>query len=122
MGKYKILSWGYNIKGINNATTTGPVNCNDDNAHEAAKDGDCDVFKNGPALFDLEADPAERTNLAASMPGQVATMLDRLSVLADQSVEPMQWTPPYQGDDYACATCPLHKKGAGPAAPWLPWL
>ena len=74
-------------------------------------------------LFDLDADPAERVNLAASEPGRVATMLARLAVLADESVEPMQWDPPYQGPDYFCAACPKHPPNkAGPAAPWLPWL
>jgi len=37
-------------------------------------------------------------------------------------VEPQQWTPPYQGEDYFCKACPLHPPGGGPGKAWLPWL
>ena len=73
-------------------------------------------------LFDLDTDPSETTNLAAQEPAQVALMLKRLAVLADESVYPMSWDPPYQGPDYFCATCPKHAAGKGPAVPWQPWL
>ena len=48
--------------------------------------------------------------------------LARVAHFADASVPPMQWDPPYQGDDYACAACPKHAPSAGVAEPWLPWL
>ena len=53
---------------------------------------------------------------------QVARLLARLTELAVQSVEPQQWTPPYQGDEYYCAACPRRPAGSDPMQPWLPWI
>lgn len=110
MGKWKLLSWCYSITGIEGATSTGPV---------AGGDGE---FKDGPVLFDLEADPRETTNLAAENPGQVTQMLNRLKTWAESSVQPQQWTPPYQGEDYFCKDCPLHPGGSDPLVPWAAWI
>jgi len=111
VGKFKLLSWCYNIAGVGNATQTGPVSGQGE-------------FSNGPLLFDLEADPSETTNIASSHPDQVKLMLARLKVYADNSAEPMTWTPPFQGQGYFCKDCPLHPHGAGingPAVPWDAW-
>ena len=72
-------------------------------------------------LFNLKEDPAETTNLAEREPAVLQKLLARLKVLAEGSVEPQQWTKPYQGEDYYCKDCPLHPHGTGPASPWLPW-
>jgi hypothetical protein len=82
--------------------------------------GDPELAK-GPVLFNLKADPAETTNLAEREPVVLQKLLARLKVLAEGSVEPQQWTKPYQGEDYYCKDCPLHPHGTGPASPWLPW-
>ena len=75
------------------------------------------------SLFDgTLQDPSETTDVAKAHPAIVTRLLDRLKVYAEQMVEPMQWTPPYQGKDYFCATCPLYNGTRGPAAPWTPWL
>ena len=73
-------------------------------------------------LFDLDADPEENVNIAAQNIGQVTAMLLRLGQLASEMVEPMQWTRPFQGDDYFCKDCPLAPGGTGPATPWAPWV
>jgi len=112
MGKYKILTWGYHIKGVDGATETGPWN--DTNSTSG--------FANGPCLYDLDADPSETTNLALKMPDQVSKMLIRLEELALSSVQPMTWDPPYQGPDYSCAKCPKHPASKSPNQPWGPWL
>lgn len=109
MGKWKLIAWCYDVKGIDGANRTGPVN-------------GPDMFASGPVLIDLEADPRETTNVADSQPKQLQVMLQRLEVLAETSVEPMQWKPPYQGDDYFCKDCPLHPGSLGLNVPWAPWI
>ena len=79
-------------------------------------------MSNESVLFDLDADPEENVNIAAQNAGQVAAMLLRLGQLAGEMVEPMQWTRPFQGDDYFCKDCPLAPAGQGPATPWAPWV
>ena len=74
-----------------------------------------------PKLFNLTADIGETVNLAASAPGAVAALEARLAQLAGASVEPMQWTPPYQGKDDYCADCPLRPQ-TGPYEPWGAWV
>jgi hypothetical protein len=74
------------------------------------------------SLLPQDKDPAETTNLAATQPDVLKKMLVRLAELADGSVEPMQWTPPYQGPTYECADCPLHPSGTGVDKAWEPWL
>jgi hypothetical protein len=49
-------------------------------------------------------------------------MLARLAELAEGSVEPMQWKPPYQGPTYDCADCPQHPSSLGVGSAWSPWL
>eukprot|EP00050_Salpingoeca_kvevrii_P022789 m.132160 g.132160 ORF g.132160 m.132160 type:complete len:571 (-) comp9828_c0_seq1:170-1882(-) len=115
MGDFKLLTWGYTIRGVDGANQTGPVN--------APPEANVDPgLKKGPLLFNLASDPAETTNLAELHPDVVAKLLARLAELAVQSVQPMQWDPPYQGPDYFCANCPKHPGGSGPEVPWLPWL
>ena len=75
-----------------------------------------------PQLYNLTADPGEATNIAPSQPAAVAALEGRLAAYASASVEPMQWTPPYQGAGYACAACPRHPLGGEPAEPWTAWL
>ena len=116
IGDYKLLSYCYNIAGIDNATSTGPVKAP---ANEKGVDPE---LKKGPVLYDLKTDPGERNNIAESNPEIVATLTKALEKYAMQSVIPMQWTPPFQGKDYYCADCPLHPSGKGPGEPWLPWL
>ena len=111
MRRYKILCWGYSIAGVDGATTTGPTN-----------DPAGGEFADGTTLFDLDRDPTESTDVAKAFPEVVARMLARLKELALTSVEPMQWEPPYQGEGYFCASCPLRASGDGPAVPWAPWL
>ena len=72
-------------------------------------------------LFDLAADPRETTDLSAEQPSKVDELLDALRDFAAVTVEPMQWVPPFQGDDYECAACPL-RNATGPYEPWAPWM
>lgn len=113
IGKWKLLSWCYSIAGIGGETSTGPV---------SAPAGKSAEFENGPVLFDLEADPREITNVAAKQPEVVDRLLARLKTWAESSVEPMQWTAPYQGESYFCKDCPLHPAGSGPDIPWAAWI
>eukprot|EP00040_Diaphanoeca_grandis_P023814 m.130076 g.130076 ORF g.130076 m.130076 type:complete len:552 (+) comp29456_c0_seq1:134-1789(+) len=115
MGQYKTLCWDYKIKGINGSTFTGPLN-NTESPDQYPQ------FAKGCALFDLDADPSEQTSLSEKMPDQLQKMLMRLEELAVESVEPLQWVPPFQGPDYFCADCPLHPGSKGPEEPWGPWL
>lgn len=95
IGKYKLLSWGYTIAGVENANSTGPTNCP---SGAAGCDKD---FRNGPVLYDLEADPTETTNLASQQPEVVTQILARLKEFAEGSVQPMQW----YGAFYVLACC-----------------
>jgi hypothetical protein len=104
----KLLCWCYTVAGIDGQTSTG---CAPDPAHP----GDW------PQLYNLTADIGEAVNLAASMPGTVKALEARLAEIAAASVEPMQWTPPYQGESYYCADCPLRNK-TGPYVPWGAWV
>ena len=106
----KLICWCYSVAGIANATKNA---CLPDPKSPAGT---------WPMLFNLTADPSETTNMAAKEPRVVQSMLDRLSEIASQSVEPMQWDPPYQGPNYACAKCPKHPAVSEPWDPWLPWL
>ena len=110
VGEMKLLCFCFSAKGIAGANTTG---CKGDPAHPGA----------WPLLFNLTEDPSETNNLAADLPDVVTALEARLVVLAGPSaaVEPMQWTPPYQGPDYYCADCPL-RNATGPFAPWSWWL
>ena len=120
VGRFKLLAWCFSVAGIGGANTTGPVAAQPGDEHydpAFAKD-------RGLALYDLDADAAETTNLvpAKAHAATVETLLARLQALAIQMVEPQQWAPPYQGAGYECADCPLHPAGKGPAVPWGPWL
>jgi arylsulfatase A-like enzyme len=108
-GDLKLVCWCYAVAGIDNATATGCV-------------GDPAAPGAWPQLFNLTADPGEETNIAPSQPAAVAALEGRLAAYAAGSVEPMQWTPPYQGANYACAACPRHPPGGDPAEPWTAWL
>ena len=113
IGDYKLMSWCYEIEGIAGGNRTGPVT--------GGGSGYPD-FQKGPVLYNLKTDPGETTNIADQEPDRVKQMLARLATLAEGSVEPMQWTPPYQGEDYECKDCPLHPNGTGAGDAWLPWL
>lgn len=118
VGAYKVLAWCYSIKGIDGAKETGPVAAPHGEGH------DPEFEKGGVVLYDLEKDPAETTNLAHEPAHEMRLhlMMSRLKVLAEESVEPMQWDKPYQGPSYECANCPKHPAGKGVDMPWLPWL
>ena len=103
----------YTIKGIAGGTVTGPCSpCPNASDPELQK---------GCVLYDLATDPGETTNLASRFPDVLAKLLDRLKELALESVEPMSWDPPFQGDSYYCSGCPKHPPGTGVAVPWKPW-
>lgn len=109
MGDLKILCWCMDVAGIDGAKTT---HCRPNPAEPAA----------WPKLFNVTSDVGETTNIAASMPKELAALKARLEVLAGASVEPMQWVAPYQGPSYECASCPLHPASTDPLAPWQAWL
>ena len=109
VGDLKLLCWCMDIAGIDGAQST---RCVRDPAQP----------KEWPKLFNLTSDVGETMNLAASMPVELAALEARLVVLAGASVEPMQWTAPFQGPGYECADCPLHPAGTNPLAPWEAWL
>ena len=110
VGDMKLLCWCFHADGIAGANSTG---CSGDPANPGA----------WPQLYNLTADIGETTNLAAALPDVVAALEARLVALAGPgaAVEPMQWTPPYQGPGYYCADCPL-RSATGPDAPWGAWL
>jgi len=78
----------------------------------------CSGFKN---LFNLTADVSETTDLASLRPHDVARLEARLVHFASDMLEPMQWTPPYQGPQYFCADCPLGNQSE-PYHAWRPFL
>lgn len=111
IGDWKLLTWCYSISGIDGANVTGPT---------GSSPGE---FQNGVALFDLATDPRETSNVAAWHPKVVKALLARLAQWAEKSVEPMQWTAPYQGKDYFCKDCPLHpSRHHDPSIPWTDWI
>jgi len=110
IGSMKVLCWGYTIAGIGGANSTGP-------SHKGAPA----EFGDSCALYDLDNDIGERNNIAKSNPTQLAKLLARLKVLADESVQPQTWNPPFQGPDYFCKDCPLAPV-YGPTTPGIPWL
>ena len=109
VGDMKLVCWCYSIAGIAGGSTTG---CQPDPAHPQA----------WPQVFNVTADPSETTNVAPQHPHIQAALEARLAEIASASVEPMQWTPPYQGPGYACASCPLHPGASDPWQPWEAWL
>jgi len=115
VGDWKLLSYCYSVEGKAGGTKTGPM---------LPPEG---LPKTWPSsqpviLYDLSKDSSETTDVAKQNPKVVSMLLERLASYASQMVEPMQWTPPYQGKDYFCANCPLRSGATGPAAPWTPWL
>jgi hypothetical protein len=107
VGDMKVICWAYTIAGIGGANATS---CRS-------------VDRPGyPALFNVSADPLESNNLAAAQPDVLARLEVRLAELAAASVEPMQWSAPFQGPSYECANCPLHPAGTGPDVPWTAWV
>ena len=120
IGDFKLLAWCFSVAGIGGGNTTGPSP-----APHASPSVDPEFTRGrGLVLYNLATDPGETTNLAHDPPhaATVEKLLSRLTVLAVESVEPQQWTAPYQGPNYECASCPLHPGGTGPDQPWLPWL
>eukprot|EP01060_Flectonema_neradi_P003334 TRINITY_DN1213_c1_g1_i2.p1 TRINITY_DN1213_c1_g1~~TRINITY_DN1213_c1_g1_i2.p1 ORF type:complete len:531 (+),score=87.69 TRINITY_DN1213_c1_g1_i2:74-1666(+) len=118
IGDMKVLTYCYSINGIDNATFTGPVS-----APEGTKDIDPEFYK-GPVLYNLTADPSETTNLAhdSEYKQVLDNLLKRLELFANQSVIPMQWEPPFQGDDYFCSDCPKHPPMHSADDAWTFWL
>ena len=102
------------MKGIDNANTTGPF-------LPETVDSVQWPFSGAYALFDLANDLGETVDLSEAHPVVASRMLSRLSQLAEEMTEPMQWDAPFQGKDYDCANCPLHP-ATGPFEPWLPWV
>jgi hypothetical protein len=83
VGDYKLLTWGYAVKGIAGANKTGPLLAPPGTA------GADPEFSKGPVLYDLANDEAETTNLARK-PEHAAllrSMLDRLLELAEEQVD-----------------------------------
>jgi hypothetical protein len=90
LGDWKLLSYCYSVKGKAGETSTGPV------VPQGGLPKDWDGGDSPVVLFNLAKDPSEKSNVANENPEVVARILSRLKVLAEQMVEPMQWTPPYQ--------------------------
>lgn len=111
LGDLKLVCWCYSIAGIAQANQTGCI-------------ADPQDLQGWPQLYNLTSDPGETTNIAATFPAQVKALEAALAVVASTSVEPMQWTPPYQGPNYACSSCPLHPatNPLNPELPWEAWL
>ena len=64
----------------------------------------------------------ESVNLAHELPDVVKALTQRLTEVAETMVEPMQWFPPYQGENYSCAKCPLASNLGNPDSPGVPWI
>ena len=111
---WKLLAYCFHVKGIDNATSTGPFLPENVDSMKWP-------FSGAYALFNLTSDPGETLDLSERYPEVASSMLTRLSQLAEEMVEPMQWDAPYQGSEYECADCPLHP-ATGPFEPWLPWI
>ena len=118
VGDYKLLAYCYAVAGVAGANATGP-RPPADGAWPASWPGS--ARNSSVVLFDLAADPRETTDLSAEQPSKVDELLDALRDFAAVTVEPMQWVPPFQGDDYECAACPL-RNATGPYEPWAPWM
>ena len=111
---WKLLAYCFSVKGIDGASKTGPFMPDTPKSRQWP-------FSGAYALFDLANDPTETQDLSSRYPAVASKMLARLTQLAEEMVEPMQWNAPYQGAGYACAECPLHP-ATGPYEPWLPWI
>ena len=109
VGEMKLLCWCFNVSGIDGRNNTGPVSNPDDPPGS------------WPALYNLTADPTEKTNIAADNEDIVEDLVNRLIKYANEMVIPMEYDAPYQGKDYYCADCPLHQE-TGPYLPWGPWI
>lgn len=108
-GDMKLVCYCLDVAGVANGTRSG---CRPGPWHLG-------VF---PLLFNITADPGETMDLAWAMPEVALGMEARLVADTAASVEPMQWTPPYQGPTYACASCLRHPSGTGPFVPWTEWV
>lgn len=116
MDNWKLLAYCYSVKGIDNETATGPK------TPKGGLPSSWPSKRGSPVvLFDLDSDPSETTDVSGENPDTVTQLLARLETLALEMVEPMQWTPPFQGPDWECASCPLRPK-TGPNTPWTPWI
>ncbi|KAH8059752.1 hypothetical protein JL721_9169 [Aureococcus anophagefferens] len=93
VGELKLLAFCYAVAGVDGAAASGP---------SAGPGMPADFSPDGLAVYNLTADPSETTNVVAALDAPLlANLLGRLAHFADASVPPMQWDPPYQGDD-AC--------------------
>jgi arylsulfatase A-like enzyme len=122
VGDFKVLAWGYAVRGIDGANTTGPLN-----APPGTVGADPD-FTTGVVMYNLATDERESRNLA-HLPEHAATlqsMLARLKQLAEEQVYPMSMVRPWQGPHYECAACPQHPAtgftGDFAKMPWGPWM
>lgn len=120
IGEWKLLSYCYQIKGIHGSNSTGPIT---PSTTEIPPPQSLPFLgpNSWPMLFNLTADPSETINLAPSNPDVVTKLLQRMAKLANGSVEPMQWDPPYQGNNYSCAKC-SKRPATGPYEAWTPWM
>lgn len=122
VGTFKLLAWGYAVRGIDGANVTGPL------LAPPGTVGADPEFTRGVVLYDLSTDPRESVNLAHE-PGHAAllqSMLTRLKQLAEEQVYPMSMVRPWQGPGYECAACPQHPAtgftGDFAKTPWGPWM
>lgn len=122
VGNFKVLSWGYQVQGIDGATATGPLNA------PPGTVGADPEFERGVVLYDLSNDPRESNNLAhePQHAAMLSSMLARLRQLAEEQVYPMSMVRPWQGPGYECASCPQHPatgfSGDFAKLPWGPWM
>ena len=114
---WKLLAYCYSVKGIAGAKETGPTVPPGGLPKEWRERG-----WNTTVLFNLSADPGELYDIAWMHPDIVQKLLARLKEVAESgTVEPMQWTAPFQGKNYECAKCPL-RPATGPNRAWIPWI
>ena len=118
IGDMKILTFCYSISGIDGSNFTGPVNA------PIGTKGIDPEFTKGPVLYNVTSDPSETINLAHQdeFKSILNNLLNRLKELAVQSVIPMQWDAPFQGENYSCANCPKHPPMHSANVPWTYWL
>lgn len=87
----------------------------DPNDVTCSHSGKVPANKTGAILFDLEADPTERKDLADAMPGVVAQLRPMLQKYIDSAVDPLNELPSERQQD------PASIAAAKAAGGWVPW-